>query len=79
MYHHRAEYWIVFTCTAKVEVDEENLLLGENQSVYMPLDSRHRLTNPGRIPLVLIEVQSGSYLSEDDIVRFDDVYGRTND
>ena len=79
MHHHRAEHWIVVTGTAKVEVNDENFLLGENQSVYIPLGSSHRLTNPGRIPLVLIEVQSGSYLSEDDIVRFDDVYGRSND
>ena len=79
MHHHRAEHWIVVKGTAKVEVDDKNLLLGENQSVYIPLGARHRLTNPGRIPLNLIEVQSGSYLSEDDIVRFDDVYGRTND
>ncbi len=79
MHHHRAEHWIVVTGTAKAEVNDENLLLGENQSVYIPLGSSHRLTNPGRIPLVLIEVQSGSYLSEDDIVRFDDVYGRTDD
>ena len=78
MHHHRAEHWIVVTGTAKIEVDDENLLLGENQSIYIPLGSRHRLTNPGRIPLILIEVQSGSYLSEDDIVRFDDVYGRTD-
>tara|TARA_B100000579_G_scaffold45520_1_gene31770 strand:+ start:36547 stop:37989 length:1443 start_codon:yes stop_codon:yes gene_type:complete len=78
MHHHRAEHWIVVTGTAKVEINEENLLLGENQSVYIPLGSKHRLTNPGRIPLVLIEVQSGSYLSEDDIVRLDDVYGRIN-
>ncbi len=78
MHHHRAEHWIVVTGTAKVEINGENSLLGENQSAYIPLGSRHRLTNPGRIPLVLIEVQSGSYLSEDDIVRFDDVYGRTD-
>ncbi len=76
MHHHRAEHWIVVKGTAKVEVNDENLILGENQSVYIPLGSKHRLSNPGRIPLVLIEVQSGAYLSEDDIVRFDDVYGR---
>ena len=62
-----------------MEVNDEKLLLGENQSVYIPLGCKHRLTNPGRIPLVLIEVQSGSYLSEDDIVRYHDEYGRTND
>ena len=78
MHHHRSEHWIVVTGTAKVEIDDKNLLLEENQSVYIPLGSKHRLTNPGRIPLILIEVQSGAYLSEDDIVRFDDVYGRIN-
>ena len=78
MHHHRAEHWIVVKGTAKVEVNDENLILGENQSVYIPLGARHRLTNPGRIPLVVIEVQSGSYLSEEDIVRFDDIYGRIN-
>ncbi len=78
MHHHRAEHWIVVTGTAKVEINDKDLLLAENQSVYIPLGSKHRLTNPGRIPLVLIEVQSGSYLNEDDIVRFDDVYGRIN-
>ena len=78
MHHHRAEHWIVVKGTAKVEIDNENSILGENQSIYIPLGSRHRLMNPGIIPLVLIEVQSGAYLSEDDIVRFDDKYGRTN-
>ena len=78
MHHHRAEHWIVVTGTAKVEIDDKDLLLAENQSVYIPIGSKHRLTNPGRIPLVLIEVQSGSYLNEDDIVRFDDKYGRVN-
>ena len=78
MHHHRAEHWIVVKGTAKVEINDENLILGENQSVYIPLGSRHRLINPGRIPLVLIEVQSGAYLREDDIVRFDDIYGRIN-
>tara|TARA_B100000579_G_scaffold63824_1_gene47184 strand:- start:4715 stop:6160 length:1446 start_codon:yes stop_codon:yes gene_type:complete len=78
MHHHRAEHWIVVKGTANVEIDGEDLILGENQSVYIPLGSKHRLLNPGRIPLVLIEVQSGAYLSEDDIVRFDDIYGRVN-
>ena len=78
MHHHRAEHWIVVKGTANVEIDGEDLILGENQSVYIPLGSKHRLINPGRIPLVLIEVQSGAYLSEDDIVRFDDIYGRVN-
>ena len=78
MHHHRSEHWIVVKGTANVEINDEKLILGENQSVYIPLGSKHRLINPGRIPLVIIEVQSGVYLSEDDIVRFDDIYGRTN-
>ena len=76
MHYHRAEHWIVVKGTAKVEINNENLILRENQSVYIPLGSKHRLINPGRIPLVVIEVQSGTYLSEDDIVRFEDIYGR---
>ena len=76
MHHHRAEHWIVVKGTAKVEINEKSSLLGENQSIYIPLGAKHRLINPGRIPLELIEVQSGAYLSEDDIVRFDDKYGR---
>ena len=78
MHHHRSEHWIVVTWTANVEINSEESLLEENQSIYIPLGSKHRLTNPGRIPLILIEVQSGAYLSEDDIVRFDDIYGRIN-
>ncbi|MDD3765508.1 MAG: mannose-1-phosphate guanylyltransferase/mannose-6-phosphate isomerase [Nevskiales bacterium] len=76
MHHHRAEHWIVVCGTAKVSCDGRDLLLGENQSTYIPLGGVHRLENPGKVPLELIEVQSGSYLGEDDIVRFDDVYGR---
>ena len=76
-HHHRAEHWIVVSGTAEVTCDEKVFLLGENQSTYIPLGSKHRLRNPGKLPLELIEVQSGSYLGEDDIVRFDDVYGRT--
>jgi mannose-1-phosphate guanylyltransferase/mannose-6-phosphate isomerase len=76
MHHHRAEHWIVVTGTAKVTCDEKVFLLRENESTYIPLGSRHRLENPGSIPLHLIEVQSGSYLGEDDIVRFEDRYGR---
>ena len=78
MHHHRAEHWVVVSGTAKVEVEEKVKVLSENQSVYIPLGSKHRLTNPGKIPLTLIEVQSGSYVGEDDIVRFEDFYGRTN-
>ncbi|GAB3002426.1 xanthan biosynthesis protein XanB [Arenimonas maotaiensis] len=77
MHHHRAEHWIVVSGTARVTCDERVILLSENQSTYIPLGSKHRLENPGTIPLELIEVQSGSYLGEDDIVRFEDVYGRT--
>jgi len=77
MHHHRAEHWIVVSGTAKVTCDDKVFMLAENQSTYIPLGSVHRLENPGNILLELIEVQSGSYLGEDDIVRFDDVYGRT--
>ncbi len=76
MHHHRAEHWIVVKGTAKVTRGEEVILVSENESTYIPLGVKHRLENPGSIPLELIEVQSGSYLGEDDIVRFDDVYGR---
>jgi mannose-1-phosphate guanylyltransferase/mannose-6-phosphate isomerase len=77
MHHHRAEHWIVVKGVAEVTCDDKVFLLAENQSTYLPLGSRHRLRNPGKVPVELIEVQSGSYLGEDDIVRFDDVYGRT--
>lgn len=77
-HHHRAEHWIVVTGTARVTCDEKTFLLSENQSTYIPIASIHRLANPGKIPLEIIEVQSGSYLGEDDIERFDDVYGRTD-
>ncbi|MDA9729202.1 mannose-1-phosphate guanylyltransferase/mannose-6-phosphate isomerase [Prochlorococcus sp. AH-736-N17] len=76
MHHHRSEHWIVVTGTAKVELDEETKILAENESIYIPLGSKHRLSNPGKINLTLIEVQSGSYVGEDDIVRFEDKYGR---
>ena len=76
MHHHRSEHWIVVRGTATVVCGEKELVLHENESTYIPMGSRHRLTNPGKIPLHLIEVQVGSYLGEDDIVRFDDVYGR---
>ena len=77
-HHHRAEHWIVVKGTAEITNGEKVLLLSENQSTYIPLGEVHRLANPGRIPLEIIEVQSGSYLGEDDIVRFEDHYGRTN-
>ncbi len=78
MHHHRAEHWVVVQGTALVEKDGQQELVGENQSTYIPLGSRHRLTNPGRIPVEMIEVQSGPYLGEDDIVRFEDRYGRSD-
>ncbi|QNI93276.1 mannose-1-phosphate guanylyltransferase [Synechococcus sp. A15-127] len=78
MHHHRAEHWVVVRGTAVVERDGEQQLLGENQSTYIPLGCRHRLSNPGKIPVELIEVQSGAYLGEDDIVRFEDRYGRSD-
>ena len=79
MHHHRSEHWIVVDGTAQVEINKEKIILAENESTYIPLGSKHRLTNPGKIPLILIEVQSGSYVGEDDIVRFEDNYGRINE
>lgn len=76
-HHHRSEHWIVVEGTARVTIDEKVTLLSENQSVYIPLGSVHRMENPGKIPMVLIEVQTGSYLGEDDILRYEDVYART--
>ena len=76
MHHHRAEHWIVVRGTAKVTRGEASYLVSENESTFIPLGTRHRLENPGRVPLEMIEVQSGSYLGEDDIVRFEDRYGR---
>jgi len=77
MHHHRAEHWIVVSGTAKVTRNDDTLLLSENESVFIPLGAKHRLENPGTIDLHMIEVQSGSYLGEDDIVRFEDNYGRS--
>ena len=76
MHHHRAEHWIVVKGTALVTRGDEQVLLTENQSTYIPLGVTHRLENPGKTDLEIIEVQSGSYLGEDDIVRFEDTYGR---
>ncbi|MER2552673.1 MAG: mannose-1-phosphate guanylyltransferase/mannose-6-phosphate isomerase [Thauera sp.] len=76
MHHHRAEHWIVVKGTAEVTNGERTFLLAENESTYIPLGHTHRLSNPGKVPLEIIEVQSGSYLREDDIVRFEDTYGR---
>ena len=78
MHHHRAEHWIVVSGTAKVTCDDKEFLLTENQSCYIPMTSVHRLANPGKIPLEIIEVQSGTYLGEDDIERLEDVYGRSD-
>ena len=77
MHHHRAEHWIVVKGTAEVEINGVNSLLSENESIHIPLGSKHRLHNPGKLTLELIEVQSGPYLDEDDIVRFNDLYGRS--
>ena len=74
---HRAEHWVVVEGTAQIEVDGKINIIRENESTYIPLGSKHRLLNPGKIPLRIIEVQSGSYLEEDDIERFEDDYGRT--
>jgi mannose-1-phosphate guanylyltransferase/mannose-6-phosphate isomerase len=79
MHHHRAEHWIVVAGTARVTCGDKEFLLYENESTFIPLGTRHRLENPGKVPLHLIEVQSGTYLGEDDIVRFDDTYGRAGE
>ena len=76
MHHHRSEHWIVVSGTAKVVNGEQEMLVLTDESTYIPAGTRHRLVNPGVVDLVMIEVQSGSYLGEDDIVRFDDIYGR---
>ncbi len=75
-HHHRSEHWIVVEGTAKVTIGDEVQLISENQSVYVPLGARHRMENPGKVPMVLIEVQTGTYLGEDDIVRYEDAYAR---
>ena len=76
MHHHRAEHWVVVNGTARVTSGDNTFILSENESTFIPVGTKHRLENPGQIPLEIIEVQSGSYLGEDDIVRFEDVYGR---
>ena len=75
-HHHRSEHWIVVEGTARVTVNETVQLISENQSVYIPLGAKHRMENPGKVPMVLIEVQTGTYLGEDDIIRYEDVYAR---
>jgi mannose-1-phosphate guanylyltransferase/mannose-6-phosphate isomerase len=77
MHHHRAEHWVVVSGTARVTCGDVVKLLTENESTYIPIGQTHRLENPGKLPLHLIEVQSGSYLGEDDIVRFEDIYKRS--
>jgi mannose-1-phosphate guanylyltransferase/mannose-6-phosphate isomerase len=77
MHHHRAEHWIVVRGTARVTRGEDVFLVTENESTYIPLGTQHRLENPGKVPLEMIEVQSGAYLGEDDIVRFEDSFGRS--
>jgi mannose-1-phosphate guanylyltransferase/mannose-6-phosphate isomerase len=76
LHHHRAEHWIVVSGTARITRGEETFLLGENESTFIPMGTKHRIDNPGKVMLHIIEVQSGSYLGEDDIVRFEDIYGR---
>jgi mannose-1-phosphate guanylyltransferase/mannose-6-phosphate isomerase len=75
-HNHRAEHWIVVSGTAEIEIDSKVQIVSENQSVFIPLGAKHRMKNPGKIPMVLIEVQTGSYLGEDDIIRYEDVYAR---
>jgi mannose-1-phosphate guanylyltransferase/mannose-6-phosphate isomerase len=76
LHHHRAEHWIVVSGTARITRGEETFLLGENESTYIPMGTKHRIENPGKVALHIVEVQSGTYLGEDDIVRFEDRYGR---
>jgi mannose-1-phosphate guanylyltransferase/mannose-6-phosphate isomerase len=76
MHHHRSEHWVVVSGTGKVTIDDKIVLISPNESTYVPVGAKHRLENPGRVPLTLIEVQCGDYVGEDDIVRFDDIYGR---
>ncbi len=79
VHHHRAEHWVVVEGTALVQLNDDKVVLSENQSTFIPLGCKHRLSNPGKIPLKIIEVQSGAYLEEDDIERFDDDYGRIDE
>ena len=76
LHHHRAEHWVVVKGTARITRGEEQFMLAENESTYIPVGQKHRLENPGKTDLELIEIQSGAYLGEDDIIRFDDQYGR---
>ena len=76
MHFHRSEHWVIVEGTAKIQIDDVEKIIGSNESVYIPLGVKHRLSNPTKLPLTLIEIQSGSYLGEDDIVRFEDIYNR---
>lgn len=76
LHYHRSEHWTVISGTGKCTLDDKTVIFQENESTYIPIGVKHRLENPGKIPLAIIEVQNGKYLGEDDIVRFDDVYGR---
>jgi len=78
MHHHRSEHWVVLAGEAKITKDEEIIFLKPGESIDIPKEAKHRLENPVTIPLSIIEIQNGDYLEEDDIVRFDDIYGRTN-
>ena len=78
MHNHRSEHWVVVSGEAKVEINSKISILKKNESIYIPAKAKHRLSNESNKSLVLIEVQSGSYLGEDDIIRFDDIYGRGN-
>lgn len=77
MHYHRSEHWTVINGTGKLTLDDKVIIFRENESTYIPIGVKHRLENPGQLPLTIIEVQNGKYLGEDDIVRFDDVYGRS--
>ena len=79
MHFHRTEHWIIVDGTAKVEINNHETILNQNESIYVPIQAKHRLSNPGNENLVIIEVQNGKYLGEDDIVRFEDIYGRKKD
>ena len=76
MHYHRSEHWTVISGTGMLTLDNKQIIFRENESTYIPIGTKHRLSNPGKLPLMIIEVQNGKYLGEDDIVRFDDVYGR---
>ena len=78
LHHHRSEHWVIVYGSADVEIKDKKNFLKENESIYIPVGEKHRISNPGKIPLIFIEVQSGSYLNEDDIKRFEDSYGRIN-